>query len=334
MTLTDDLGHLKPNTIIDGHTDVLLDLLAAGRHAGRDFFAHGAEGHVDLPRLQLGGIGAALFACFVPNDVLAAGKGLTLTLQMVDLLRRLVAASGGHMEQVVTTAQLRSCLERGVFGAILHYEGADVIDEELAVLRVSYALGLRSLGLTWSRQNAFATGVGPADHGQGLTDAGLRLVFACNELGILIDVSHLNEAGFWDVIEQTRTPIVASHSNVKAISPHTRNLTDDQIRALARNGGLMGLNFSIHFLWPDMGDRRDLPLDLMVDHIQHVVDLAGVAHVAIGSDYDGTDVPQAVADASLVQALVSRLRDRGFDESQVAAICHGNWLRVLDAVWR
>jgi membrane dipeptidase len=221
-----------------------------------------------------------------------------------------------------------------VFGAILHFEGADAIEPDLAFLRLSYALGLRSLGLTWSRPNAFAQGVGPDDTEQGLTEAGKRLVHGCNDLGVLIDVSHLNDAGFCDVLKTSSKPIVASHSNCRALSPHPRNLTDDQIRALAANGGLLGLNFAVRFLWPDMAARTDLPLDRMVDHIEHVVNLVGIEHVALGTDYDGTQVPNAVSDAGKVQALVGRLRERGFDDEQVAAICHGNWLRVLRAVWR
>ncbi|CAA9547900.1 MAG: Microsomal dipeptidase [uncultured Thermomicrobiales bacterium] len=320
--------------IVDGHTDVLLDLLHPNRNPGRDFFARGAAGHVDLPRLREGGIGAALLACFVPDDDVANGRALIETLRMVDLFRRLVAEGDGRVTHVFDPAGLRACLDDGVFGAILHYEGADALDPDLAVLRLSYDLGLRSLGLVWSRPNAFAQGVGPQDTGQGLTGAGRDLVRACNEMGVLLDVSHLNDAGFWDVVETTTRPIVASHSNSKAISPHPRNLSDDQIRAIAENGGLLGLNFAIGFLWPDMGQRTDLPLDLMVDHVAHVADLVGIEHVAIGSDYDGARVPDAVADASQIGRLVEHLRLRDFTEPDIAAICHGNWLRVFDAVWR
>lgn len=325
---------IAPETIVDDHTDVLLDLIHPRRHPDRTFFVESADGHVDLPRLRRGRIGAAFVACFVPDDDARAGHALPDTLRMVDLLRRLVDASAGEMEQVRDTDQLVSCLARGVFGAILHYEGADAIDPDLAILRLSHALGLRLLGLTWSRPNIFAQGVGPDDTGQGLTDAGHRLVHACNDLGVLIDVSHLNDAGFEDVLNRSSEPIVASHSNCRAISPHPRNLTDDQIRALAANGGLLGLNFAVRFLWPDMAARSDLPLDLMVDHIDHVVDLVGVDHVALGTDYDGTMVPDAVGDAGKAQALIGRLRARGYDDEQIAAICHGNWLRVLRAVWR
>jgi membrane dipeptidase len=319
--------------IIDGHTDVLLDLADEQRQLGRDFFIRSDVAHVDLPRLGEGGIGAALFACFLPEEWLAPDESWRRLLTMVDLLKQIVTTSNGKVEQVCSVAQLEHCLKSGTFGAILHWEGADPIDADLVLLRIGYELGLRSLGLTWSRPNIFAQGVGPDDSGEGLTDLGKKLVDTCNRFGILVDVSHLNDAGFWDVIEVSSKPIVASHSNCRAISPHPRNLTDDQICAVAENGGLIGLNFCVGFLRPDMDKNTDVPIDLMVDHIDRMVDIAGIDHVAIGSDFDGTIVPDVIRDAAGTGKLIDGLRSRGFDDAAVSKICQGNWFRVIREVW-
>ena len=234
---------LRSIPIIDGHTDYLLSLSMTGR----SFLEESSEGHVDLPRARKGNIGAMISAVFIRNEFLPA-HALIQTLRAVDLLKRTVDASDGQMEIVTSHEQLVRCLNDGVFGAILHYEGAEAIDPEFVVLRLSYELGLRSLGLVWSRPTIFAEGVGPENHGKGLTGLGRDLIRHCNEMGILIDVSHLNEPGFWDVIETSQKPFVASHSNARAICDHERNLTDRQIKALAEKGGLMGINYAVGFL--------------------------------------------------------------------------------------
>lgn len=317
-----------PVLVIDGHTDYVLSLL----ETGRSFLEESTIGHVDLPRARRGGIGAMLTAIFVRNEHLPQGA-LIQTLRGVDLLKRTIAASNGQMELITSYPQLVDCLGRGVFGAILHYEGAEAIDPEFATLRLSYELGLRSLGLVWSRPNIFAEGVGPENRNRGLTGLGKRLVQECNRLGILIDVSHLNEAGFWDVLEVSQRPIVASHSNARALCDVDRNLTDDQIRALAQNGGLMGINFHVGFLVEGATSSAEVPLSALVDHIDHIAGLVGVDHVAFGSDFDGATMPDELTDAAHLGNLIEELQRRGYDERAIAKICRDNWLRVFQAVW-
>jgi membrane dipeptidase len=319
---------LRRIPIIDGHTDYLLSLT----HTGRSFLEESTEGHVDLPRARKGNIGAMISAVFLPSSLLPT-HALIETLRAVDLLKRTVAASDGQMELIRGYDQLVNCLDRGVFGASMHFEGAEAIDPEFVVLRLAYELGLRSLGLVWSRPTIFAEGVGPENHGQGLTGLGRELIKQCNTMGVLIDVSHLNEPGFWDVIAESSKPIVASHSNARAICDHERNLTDRQIKELAKNGGLMGINYAVGFLVEGAKSGSDVPLSVLVDHIDHIVNLVGIDHVALGSDYDGAGVPDALKDAAHDWAIVEELSRRGYDEDSIAKICRDNWLRVLKEVW-
>jgi membrane dipeptidase len=319
---------LRRIPIIDGHTDYLLSLT----HTGRSFLEESTIGHVDLPRARKGNIGAMISAVFLPSELLPT-HALIETLRAVDLLKRPVVASDGQMELIRDYDQLVSCLDRGVFGAIMHFEGAEAIDPEFVVLRLAYELGLRSLGLVWSRPTIFAEGVGPENHGHGLTGLGRELVAQCNNMGILIDVSHLNEPGFWDVIAESTKPIVASHSNARAVCDHERNLTDRQIKELAKNGGLMGINYAVGFLVEGARSGSEVPLSVLVDHIDHIVNLVGIEHVALGSDYDGAGVPDALKDAAHDWAIVEELARRGYDDDAIAKICRDNWLRVLKEVW-
>lgn len=199
-------------------------------------------------------------------------------------------------------------------------------------------MGLRSLGPVWSRANAFATGVqfvfpSSPDIGPGLTDAGVALVRACAELGILVDLSHLNEAGFWDVARLEPGPLVASHSGAHAICASSRNLTDAQLDAIGASDGLVGIVFAVPFLRPDFADDADTPLAVIVEHARYVADRIGPAHVALGSDFDGATIPAELGDVAGLPRLIAALREGGFGEEETAAICWHNWRRVLDAWW-
>lgn len=315
--------------MIDGHSDWLLDIA----DTKRSFFDESDIGHVDLPRLQKGQISAMLCAVFIRNDDLPH-HALIQTLRMVDRLRRIVDQSDGQVRLVEEFADLERSYQDGSFGAVLHYEGAEAIDPEFVVLRLSYELGLRSLGLTWSRSNIFSEGVGENNRERGLTYLGKELVRRCNDMGILVDVAHLNIAGFWDVLETSSMPIVASHSNARAICNHERNLHDDQIRALAQNGGLMGINFARQFLVEGATTGEEVSLDAMVDHVDHIVNLVGIDHVALGSDYDGAGMPADLYDAAQTPKLIQALRDRGYDEASIQKFGRDNWLRVLKQVWK
>jgi len=229
-------------------------------------------------------------------------------------------------------------VENGTLSAILHFEGAEMIDENFYALETFHAAGLRSLGIVWSRSNAFGHGVPFAypsspDTGPGLTDLGKELVRACNMLGIMVDVSHLNEKGFWDVAGATAAPIVATHSNAHAICPSSRNLTDRQLDAIRDSDGIVGLNFNVPFLRPDGGRDPDMPLGIMADHVDYLVDRVGIERVALGSDFDGALMPNDLSDCGKLPNLVAVLRERGYDDDALCKIGYENWIRVLTATW-
>ncbi len=339
--------------VFDGHNDVLLHLYRAGRERESSFFKRNDTGHIDLPRSIEGGFGGGFFAVFVPNDptnpLATMTEGLPPALDlayaqqvaigMSAVLFRLEAASEGKFKVVRTTGELSECLESGVVSAILHFEGAEPIDTNLDALEVFYQAGLRSLGLVWSRPNEFAHGVPfkfpcSPDTGPGLTGAGKELVRACNSLGILVDLSHLNEQGFWDVARITDVPLVATHSNVYNLCEFTRNLTDRQLDAIRESDGMVGVNFGVYFLREDGGRDLDTPLDTIVRHVDYLVDRLGIDRVGFGSDFDGANVPEALGDVAGLPRLLDALRNSGYDEPSLRKLAHENWVRVLRKTWR
>ena len=255
--------------IFDGHNDVLLRLyLRGGTDAPQAFLEGGARGQLDLPMARQGGFAGGLFAIFVPSTDGAIGPngetpardvgngalpapGVELTqaqravFSMVSLLLRIERESQGRVRVCRNIDDIEQGLKNGVLAPVLHIEGAEAIDPDFQLLDVLYEAGLRSLGPVWSRSNAFGYGVpfrcpSSPDTGPGLTDLGKELIGACNRLRILIDLSHLNERGFWDVAAISNAHLVASHSNAHALSPHSRNLTDKQLAAIRESGGIVG----------------------------------------------------------------------------------------------
>jgi membrane dipeptidase len=259
-------------------------------------------------------------------------QALTEALAQVALLMRLERAGAVRVVRGVPD------LDGDRLGAVLHLEGAEPIGPSLDELEVLVAAGMRSLGLVWSRPNAFATGVpfeapGSPDQGPGLTELGRELVRACGTLGVVVDVSHLNARGFWDVAELSAAPLVASHCGAHALAPSPRNLTDDQLRAIGESGGIVGVNFHVGFLRADCAEDADTPLARIAEHAAHVAELAGVAAVGLGSDFDGATMPSELGDVAGLPRVLDALRAAGFSEDDVEAIAWGNWVRVLGATW-
>jgi membrane dipeptidase len=346
------MGRKVYPVVFDGHNDVLLRLSGPDGGGPQAFFERGEEGHLDLPRAREGGFGGGMFAVWSPSPreqtpesspsalppALDAAYAMRHSMAATAMLFRIEDRSDGKFRVVRTVAELQRCLDDEVMAAVLHWEGADAIDTDLDTLHVLYQAGLRSLGLVWGRPNAFAEGVAvhfrcSPDTGPGLTGAGRELVRACNDLRIMIDVSHLNERGFWDVAALSDAPLVASHSNAYALCPSSRNLMDPQLDAIAASDGMIGLNFAVNFLREDAVRDANTPLEVMLRQIDFLVERVGIERVGFGSDFDGVLVSQEIGDVSGLPKLMSALWDRGYDEQALRKLAHENWVRVLGKTW-
>jgi membrane dipeptidase len=263
-------------------------------------------------------------------------KAVAVVASQVTILRELERLGGLIICHSVS--DIRSAFKDGKIAAIFHIEGAEAIDPDLHMLEVLHSAGLRSIGPVWSRPTIFGEGVpfsfpSTPDTGSGLTEPGIALVKRCNELRIMIDLSHLNQAGFWDVARHSNAPLVATHSNAHSITQHSRNLTDEQLRAIADSDGLVGLNFATAFLREDGKMLADVPLSQMLKHLDYLLEILGENRVGLGSDYDGAVMPDKLMDLSGLPNLRLAMKEHGYSEAIIKKICHENWLRVLQKTW-
>jgi membrane dipeptidase len=349
-----DANVKSPFPVFDGHNDTLLKLeIDELKGTKRSFFDRSETGHLDLVRAQEAGFAGGLFAMFVPSNPdqdfskpfdpkdpanyqeVAQKQAMDFTYRLLERAEQIEAEADGEVVICRSAEENRSAIEAGKMAVSLHIEGAEAIDTEFYALEDFYNRGLRSLGLVWSRENAFGYGVPMAhpaspDIGPGLTGAGRDLVRACNKLGVLLDVSHLNEKGFWDLARITDRPIIASHSNVHSICPSSRNLTDKQLDAIKESDGLVGINFHVPFLRPDGAYARDTHLNIIADHAAYLTDRLGEDGVALGSDFDGCIVPNDLSDVTGLSRLLEVLDARGFSETVIEKIAYKNWISALE----
>jgi len=313
--------------IIDAHTDILDKIL----NEGAVFYRRNKGIHTDLPRLRKGHVALAFFAiCVDPKITVNDLKNSVY----VRTFRSLVSGKKNGLHLVRGYSDIGVGENR--IGVIMHMEGAKPI-KNLSDLRDMHALGLRSVGITWNEQNQFGTGIN-GDKGRGITPAGINLIRECNRLGILLDVSHLNQKSFHDVMKYSKKPIIASHSCCHALSRHPRNLTDKQIKAIAKNKGVVCVSLNALFLKNRKlkpGERipcadPETSIKDVLRHIRHIEKLVGLDFIGIGSDYDGGPVPLELSDASKYQDLVKALLGR-YKREDVEKICHKNLLRVIEA---
>jgi len=344
MDYLEQARHLHQTlTVVDAHHDIAMDV--AYQHKRNE---RGVLSAYWGPRLRNGGLGVQVLPVFIEDRYLPS-LGLREILRAVEAVLHDVDQDDSVMCLATNADQIDAALAAGKVAGVLALEGCDGLGGDPALLRLLYRLGVRMVAFTWDRRNAFADGTGVINPG-GLTDAGRAAVKEMFAHHVICDVSHLAPPGFWDVIELARAPIIASHSNARAVCDHRRNLTDDQIRALAATGGVIGLNFYGKFV-----DANAPTVARMADHLDHIVKLVGIDHVGIGADFleqpirdlakaayaDSPHDPAAldvwIPDCQEVEQLprfTAVLLERGYSRDEIAKVLGENWLRVFRQVWR
>lgn len=347
--------------VFDGHNDLLLRLHLAPENRQAIWLTGEGKGHLDLPRMKAGGFVGGFFAIYIPSpkahddtdymaamenppfrlplpDLIPADQAQPVALSMAGHMQWMERVSNGQFRIVRSVAEIRECLARGVIAGIMHMEGAEAIDADLDALYLYHAMGLRSLGPVWSRPTIFGHGVPFAfpsspDTGEGLTEAGKRLVRACNDLKIMLDMSHLNEQGFDDVARITNAPIVATHSNAHAVTPSSRNLTDRQLAVIRESNGMVGLNYATSFLRRDGKQSPDMGWEDVLAHLDHLIEKLGEDHVGLGSDFDGATLPKGIGDVTGLPRLTEAMEAHGYGPALMKKLTHENWLAVLERTW-
>lgn len=323
----------RESLIFDGHCDTVLSVLGwkdrPDSSVPRSLGQRSEAGHLDLPRMREGGVGAQVFACCVRREHRHKGAAADV-LQMLDAFYQELDQYNGEMALATTPAEVEAAFAQGKIAAILGIEGGEALEERLSTLRMFHRLGVRLLTLTWNFRNALADGLWEARTGSGLTEFGVQVVQEMNRLGMLVDIAHLSPSGVADVFRVSGAPVVASHANAQALCGNPRNLSDAQLEALAAAGGVVGVTFVPSFV---ADDPAQATLERLVDHVDHIVRVAGVDHVGLGSDWDGFSGEgsvQGLKDVTDTPALTRELWRRGYSPTDIRKILGENWLRV----WR
>lgn len=309
---------------IDGHSDALLGLWSKG--SDTSFYDSTNGLHINYQHLLEGKINIQTLAVYTPERI-PRGSRLQVALQLIDILFERVLKDESQVGLIRTSNDLIEAGKGTKPYVLLSLEGADALQGELGYLRLFYKLGLRSLGLTWNYMNEAADGV-LEPRGAGLSHFGKSLVQECRRLGIMVDVSHLNEKGFYDVAELGDQPFIASHSNCKKVCDNPRNLTDEQIKTIVKHGGGIGVTFVREFL---NEDKDKASMDDLVRHIEHLCSLGAVNHIGIGSDFDGCLPVEGMEHGGKFVELNEFLL-KHYSESQVKGFMGENWLKVYHSV--
>lgn len=308
----------RSSIVIDAHCDTIF-VPFGERH---DFAVRSGKGDVDVPRLLDGGVTCQFMAMLVNDE----HRGASRALAGLDILHSAMERCPDLL-LATRAADIRAAKAAGKVAALLALESSDALEGEVAALRPFHRLGVRSLGLTHNRRNRAADGILDIGTGGGLSSFGREVVREMNRLGMLLDISHLTPAGVTDVLAIAEAPIIASHSNAHALRPDPRNLTDGQLEAVARNGGVVCVTYVDKFLT----DERPT-LEHVLDHIDHIVSVAGIDHAGLGSDYDGFVGPKPVGleDISCMPNVTTGLARRGYAPDAIGRIIGGNLLRVIE----
>ena len=316
--------------VLDSHCDTPSQILR-----GRDIFIDNPYAHVDFPKLRRGEVDAAFFALYIPAD-LEDEAAYEYAMLMYSSLLEVVDAASESVALTLSESQAHANKSRGLFSLFIGMENASPLGSSLERLRELYDKGVRYITLCHSKDNQICDScASETGKWHGLSPFGREVVREMNRLGMLIDVSHVSDAAFYDVLECSSRPVVATHSCCRALANHPRNMTDDMIRALAAKGGVIQVNFYPVFLdntfrEEDMFTTQRPSYKRIVDHIDHIVSLVGIDHVGIGSDFDGIDVtPDGLEDVSMMPKVFDEMRQRGYSESDIAKVASENFFRVF-----
>ena len=329
--------------LIDTHNDVTSDTLK-----GLDIAQARTDGHTDLARLRQGNVGAVFFAAYVSGSFTGTNQSAHRALEMIDTIRHdIVERHPAHFALATTAAEIERARQAGKIAALIGIEGGHAIEDSPRLLRQFFNLGVRYMTLTHSNTNTWAGSSGDiAGRTQGLTPLGREIVREMNRLGMIVDISHVSDPTFYDVLAASTAPPFASHSSCRALSRIPRNMTDDMIRALAQKGGVIQINFGCEFIsqrsadtsaWTGKAPRgsKMIPatLEEVVAHIEHVKKIAGIDSIGIGSDFDGvTCTPTGLEDNARFPNLTRALLERGYSASEIHKIYGGNLLRLMRQV--
>lgn len=352
--------------VIDTHVDTLQRILIGNKSIGGRL----PDGMIDIPRMREGGMKGEFFSVWI-DSVYSGDSATRRALQLIDAMYRTIAANPKDLELARDAADILRISKKGMIAALMGIEGGHAIHGDLGVLRMFHRLGVRYMTLTWANSNEWAGSSGDAGRDRGLTDLGRDVVREMNRIGMIVDISHVSDKTFWDVMAVATKPVIASHSSCRALCDVPRNMTDDMLRAVAKNGGVVGINFNSGFIDPEFNKRDSAsgrnqlaaftidqfggdvdklaaarysvfetpdptprpPIEKLINHIDHAVKIAGVDHVGIGSDFDGvSSVPLGVDDVSKLPVVTEALLRRGYSERDVRKILGGNFLRVLREV--
>lgn len=348
--------------VLDTHIDTTPKL----QDPAWSFTEEHGEGHVDLPRMKRGGLNALFFSIYMPGTVTGA-QAVDASIQRIAAVHKLAEDLSDQVALCTTAEEIRRARREGKIAALMGMEGGHMINNSLAVLRMYARLGVRYLTLTHSVNTDWADSSGDVPKHNGLTEFGREVVRELNRLGVMVDISHVSDQTFWDALQVSRAPMIASHSSCRALSGHARNLTDEMIRALASRGGVIHINYLDQFVdnelyqyykqaqplvdelrkrYPNREDserrRQEIvrqfgPLpgvswEKIIEHIDHVVRLVGPDHVGLGSDFDGATMPQGMEDVSQLPKITEALLRKGYAEQDIRKILGENTLRVLEEV--